>query len=74
MPSLRGPCLCGQRFSMAKTWSSWVRNTAILPDGVLTHRAPRRGMAEIVPISIHSLMGWCPPQVGSLSLWERGLG
>src|SRR4051794_15935296 len=36
---------------MAKTRFSAVRNTATLPCGVFTQRAPRSGMSEMSPIS-----------------------
>src|SRR6185295_7652103 len=52
MPWLSGPPLCGQWSSMAKTSSSAVRKTAILPCGVATQRAPRLGMSEREPIDI----------------------
>src|SRR3954469_8041546 len=50
MPWLKGPPLCGQWSSMAKTSFSAVRNTAILPWGVFTQRAPRSGMSDMSPI------------------------
>src|SRR5690242_5925768 len=56
MPSASGPALCAQRFSRANISSSMVRNTAMRPAGVVTQRAPRRGMLETRPISIQSVM------------------